>query len=544
MQIPETIVTISRAGEVIRRLTLRPGEYVIGRRGADIPIEDSRVAARHAQLTVNFEDLLIEDLGSPVGTFVNERRVDSATRIWPGQKVLLGDVVLEARRVRVPRTVDGSLSPATSVLRRLLPDELLHDRKYCVGKAVAQGGMGAVLEAKELTTGRNVAMKVMLNHHDPTDLRRFVREAQVTAQLEHPNIVPVHELGVDEQEHVFYTMKYVRGITLKKVLALLGRGFGPAVNKYPLANLLTIFQKVCDAVAFAHSRGVIHRDLKPENIMIGDYGEVLVMDWGLAKVMKKSDPATDLTGPVDPAGGGRVAAPASGDSMVTVVGAVVGTPQYMSPEQASGSVEALNRRADIYSLGAILYTILVLRPPVGGSTPEKVLAYVRSGRFTPLAQAAARAKTPLRHLPGERIPDSLAAVVMKAMSFHPEHRYRTVTELQADVAAYQRGYATSAECAGLLRLLMLLICRHRSEAIILAIFATTLLSIGPILYVNLLRERNAAVEEMQRRDAIGDIIREPEERFRSEAEKLSGRDRARPSTLPLPFRPGIGNPAR
>lgn len=498
MHIPETIVTISRADEVIVRQTLKPGEYVIGRDGADIAINDNHVSPRHAQLTVNFEDVIIEDLGSLLGTFVNGSPVKQATRLWPGQKVQLGDVVLETRRVRVPRIADGSLSPATSTLRRLLPDELLHDRKYRVGKMVAQGGMGAILEAHELTTGRNVAMKVMLDPNESADLRRFLREAQVTSQLEHPNIVPVHELGVDEQEHVFYTMKYVRGITLKKVLALLAKGFKPAVEKYSLVNLLTIFQKVCDAVAFAHSRGVIHRDLKPENIMIGDYGEVLVMDWGLAKVMKRSDPVTQLMGPSDRAGRGRVVPPANEESMVTMVGSVVGTPQYMSPEQASGSADALDRRADIYSLGAILYSILALRPPVNGSTPEKVLAYVRCGRVVPFERVMEHAKYRLLHLPGERIPDSLAAVAMKALSFEPEKRYQTVPDLQADVTAYQGGFATDAECAGLLRHIMLMICRHRSEAIILAISASILLSIGPVLYWKLLEQRDAALAEVQR----------------------------------------------
>ncbi len=127
-------------------------------------------------------------------------------------------------------------------------------------------------------------MKVMLDSADEADVLRFIAEAQITGQLEHPNIVPVHELGVDENEQPFYTMKFVRGITLRKVLELLATGTAGPVKKYPLPALLTIFQKVCDALAFAHSKGVIHRDLKPENIMLDDFGEVLVMDWGLAKI--------------------------------------------------------------------------------------------------------------------------------------------------------------------------------------------------------------------------------------------------------------------
>src|SRR5580658_4108114 len=143
--------------------------------------------------------------------------------------------------------------------------------------------MGAILDAREATTERRVAMKVMLDGSSPDDLTRFVAEAKITGQLEHPSIVPVYELSVDENGQPFYTMKMVRGITLQKVLQLLAQDVSATVKKYPLPVLLTIFQKVCDAIAFAHHKAVLHRDLKPENIMLDDFGVVLVMDWGLAK---------------------------------------------------------------------------------------------------------------------------------------------------------------------------------------------------------------------------------------------------------------------
>lgn len=159
-------------------------------------------------------------------------------------------------------------------------------RKYDVGKFVARGGMGMILSAKDRCIRRHVAMKVMTAKYPPTgdQILRFIEEGQVTGQLEHPNIVPVHELGVDAKGHVFYTMKMVRGHTLKDVLGGLRSGDPDTLCDYSLMHLLSIFQRICDGVAFAHSRGVIHRDLKPENIMLGDFGEVLVMDWGLAKV--------------------------------------------------------------------------------------------------------------------------------------------------------------------------------------------------------------------------------------------------------------------
>ena len=174
---------------------------------------------------------------------------------------------------------------SAATVRRVLPEEFLRARKYEIGGMVAQGSMGAILDAHEATTQRTVAMKVMLSHASESDVLRFIEEAQITSQLEHPNIVPVHELGVDEHDQVFYTMKLVQGVTLRQVLEKLRAGDAVTVAAYPLRRLLTVLLRVCDAMAFAHSRGVIHRDLKPDNVMIGDFNEVLVMDWGLAKVL-------------------------------------------------------------------------------------------------------------------------------------------------------------------------------------------------------------------------------------------------------------------
>ena len=159
--------------------------------------------------------------------------------------------------------------------------------RYDIEQSLAKGGMGEVLEARDLHFGRAVAMKVIRADRDPSrEMRlRFVQEARILSQLEHPNIVPVYDLDKDEQGRVFYTMKKVQGVTLKEVINRLKTGDAETVAKYPLPQLLTVFQKVCDAVAFAHSKGIVHRDLKPENVMVGDFGEVLVLDWGLAKIL-------------------------------------------------------------------------------------------------------------------------------------------------------------------------------------------------------------------------------------------------------------------
>jgi serine/threonine protein kinase len=218
----------------------------------------------------------------------------------------------------------------------------------------------------------------------------------VTGQLEHPNIVPVHELSVDENGQPFFTMKMVRGISLKKVLDLLAAGVPETVEKYPLAARLTIFQKVCHGIAFAHSKRVILRDLKPENLMLGDFGEVLVMDWGLAKVLCRASvpDATDPASHRDALQMRSAVLSVAGVSGSTQAGTIMGTPQYMSPEQANGEVESLDERTDVYALGAILYQMLALRPPVTGATVEEVLEKVRRGEVTPIdGRAAFKSRT-------------------------------------------------------------------------------------------------------------------------------------------------------
>ncbi len=459
MHVPQTEVILSHAGVELARVTLPPGEYVIGREpGAGIYADTPLLSRRHALLTIRADDFLIEDLGSSNGTFGDERPVAGTALITPGQNVRLGDVALVLRREAVTLPTEA---PAGHTA---IPAEVLATQRYAIGAQVARGGMGTILDAQQAAMKRRVAMKVMLEGAEDADIARFVDEAQITGQLEHPNIVPVHELGVDEQGQLFYTMKFVRGITLKKVLELLAAGTEATVKKYPLSALLTIFQKTCDAVAFAHSRGVIHRDLKPENIMLGDFGEVLVMDWGLAKVIGSAETIGTAT-----RDSGRLGS--------TMAGTIMGTPQYMAPEQARGEVETMDHRADIYALGAILYHLLALRPSVSGDDAWAMVDKVARGQIEPLdspprRQGAKGDKTsdPLAswrlggHLPGGRIPDSLAAVMRKAMALDPAARYRSVEELQADLLAYQSGFATSAENAGLGKQLLLALRRHKIAA--------------------------------------------------------------------------------
>jgi eukaryotic-like serine/threonine-protein kinase len=225
----------------------------------------------------------------------------------------------------------------------------LSGTRYRLLDRIARGGMGVVYVAEDGNLQRRVALKVLdIPETDGELASRLVREARVLAALEHPGIVPVHDVGTLADGRVFYTMKFVEGRRLDQYIE--------SVASVP--DRLRIFLRICDAVAFAHARGVLHRDLKPANIMIGPFGEVLVLDWGLAKILRtvasdggNADPeATVITNPKQPAAAGD----ATELSVVTGHGTVMGTPGYMSPEQTRGDVEHLDARSDIYSLGALL----------------------------------------------------------------------------------------------------------------------------------------------------------------------------------------------
>ncbi|MBL8827324.1 MAG: serine/threonine protein kinase, partial [Planctomycetaceae bacterium] len=269
-----------------------------------------------------------------------------------------------------------------------------------IDKEIARGGMGAVVRAIDSDIRREVAVKYMLTDGDAAQKARFIEEAQITGQLEHPNIVPIHEVGVDAEQRLFFAMKMVQGRSLSQVLDELRNMSSTAERTWMLSRLLTVMTNVCHALSYAHSRGVIHRDLKPANIMLGDFGETYVMDWGLAKVVGRDEPST--TSP--PMGASRtVGEPSTGSASdgsgstkvitsrelegeLTQDGAVMGTPAYMSPEQARGEILLLDSRSDIYSLGAILYEILTLLPPVdksGGAVA--LLIRVTQGEITPPA---------------------------------------------------------------------------------------------------------------------------------------------------------------
>jgi eukaryotic-like serine/threonine-protein kinase len=308
--------------------------------------------------------------------------------------------------------------------------------RYTLYDEIARGGMGAILRGRDQNLGRELAIKVLLEHHlnRPDLVRRFIEEAQIGGQLQHPGIVPVHELGMFEDDRPYFTMKLVRGRTLTALLEA-RENLGDERPRF-----LAIFEHVCQTIAYAHSRGVIHRDLKPGNVMVGSFGEVQVMDWGLAKLLK-SDGAGDSDRPRRNAED-DVKPIAHGDDVgVSRSGLVLGTPAYMAPEQARGETDEVDERADVFGLGAILCEILTGRPPYVGRTTDEIhhLAVTAD-----LVDAHARLQT----CGAEPEPVSLA---LRCLAPLPRNRPRDAGAVAVEITAYLRGVQERLKQAELAR---------------------------------------------------------------------------------------------
>jgi serine/threonine protein kinase len=492
--------------ENVAKFSLRHGEYIIGRdHGCQVSIDVEGISRHHARLTFHGYELVIEDLGSANGVFIEGVRIQLPTRVRPDQQIEIGSARIFVRLKAESSDMfaaalwdpDLGLTPVRT---------MLEGKKYKVLGTIGRGGMGVVHQARDLRILRNVAMKVIKtsSQFSKENVLRFVDEAQLTGQLQHPNIIPVYELALDEYGEVFYTMKYVKGTTLDQVLRRIREGEEEAIKKFPLATLLTVFQKMCDGVAYAHSMGVVHRDLKPDNVMIGEYGEVLVMDWGLAKKMASGMHEEHLgdTNPQLP--------PSDLRGFETLHGLIVGTPPYISPEAARGELDRIDPRSDIFVLGAILYAILTLRSPYPGKEFGEIIEQIVTGKFahpttysqpvSPLRPSDPPPPGPdgascvLSHLPGRRVPEGLAAIVVKAMASEMEVRYQSVAELQADILAWQGGFAPKAERAGIGRQLILWGARHKGNVVVFGIFFILLNAALVVFVLSLKHERDRARE--------------------------------------------------
>lgn len=288
---------------------------------------------------------------------------------------------------------------------------------YTLNTVYGEGGLGRVWRARDSQLNRDVALKVLRPRHSkrPDVLMGFLKEAQITGQLEHPGIVPVYQVGrASETGQPFYTMRLVHGQTLSDAIKQFHhRQRSGERDPLEQRRLLGAFTAVCNAIAYAHSRGVLHRDLKPDNVVLGDFGEVIVLDWGLAKLAGEDD--TQQT---------RVTLTEGVGSEATLAGAVMGTPAFMAPEQAKGNIERIGPQTDVYGLGGILFNLLTGAVPHRGKMVRKVLQDITI-QPTPSPKSA-----------DPSVPAPLDAVVMKAMAKFPDERYSTATELAKDVECW------------------------------------------------------------------------------------------------------------
>ncbi len=426
MLVPITEVIASRDDEEFYRGRLAPGEYIIGRESeCDIQVDAAKVSRKHARLELRYSEWLIEDLKSSNGTWVGEEKIHEPTLVFPRQKLRVGNVQLRLRRLESVAKPGETLAPQKVAVLRFLPPELRDHQRYRVHRMIAMGGMGAVLEAEDTSLRRKVAMKVLLDVDSPGGIARFVEEAQITAQLAHPNIVPIYDLNVNERDNPFFTMKLLEGAALRTVLNALRNDDRTAVSRYAMDDLVRILGKICDALAFAHSKGVVHRDLKPDNVMLGEFGEVAVMDWGLAKAIGRESGgrSVNVERRTTVSSARKDAAP----EFSTSLHGVIGTPHFMAPEQAAGDSDAVDGRSDVYALGAILYEMLTLHYPVEGRDSAEILKHVCEGRVRPPREAVLGT---LAHWPGGVYPAELATVAMKALAIEKKDRHQSVREFQ------------------------------------------------------------------------------------------------------------------
>lgn len=279
--------------------------------------------------------------------------------------------------------------------------------RYSDFAPLGQGGAAELSTCRDNNLGRVVVMKTLHKQiaKNPYWKARFLREARVTAQLQHPNTVPVYEIGHDRQQQLYFTMKKVEGETLRDILENQIAGNQEALRVYNLDRLLGVIIQVCNALSYAHAHGVVHRDIKPENILIGTFGEVILLDWGVAKVwaMEEEDREQGI----------------EAHEQLTDVGQRPGTPLYMSPEQVRGGGEEIDARTDVYSMGVVLYEILTLKEPHRGDNINETFDMILNEETIP----------PEKRTPSRPIPARLSAISMRALEKDPAHRFQSMQEL-------------------------------------------------------------------------------------------------------------------
>jgi serine/threonine protein kinase len=321
----------------------------------------------------------------------------------------------------MPSSYPEAINQPKQVLRQdtdgTLPADaqLKNNTRYIYFKKIAEGGKCLIHSCKDLHLGRVICHKTLRREFadDPEEQKLFLREARVTAMLQHPNTAPVYEVGYDTKGHYYFTMKLVSGVTLREVLDGLNKVDAATQKAWDLTRLIDIVIQVGQVLSYAHVHGVVHCDVKPENIVVGEYGEVLLLDWGLAHIPEGKH-------------NGSAEAPAEGEHVVRSQASHQGTPQYMSPEQISGM--ALDHRTDIYSLGAILFEVLTMQQLAWGETLDEMLSNkVNNPPPTPRIVA-----------PDQDIPVALESICLRCIQQAPEHRIQTTLELIHELLYWMR----------------------------------------------------------------------------------------------------------
>jgi serine/threonine protein kinase len=395
----------------------------------------------------------------------------------------LGDGEIEAAVSLVAADADPFATQAPTVGSRSTAGE-----RFCILRPHAKGGLGQVSVARDSELNREVALKeIQSRFADNAESRaRFVQEAEITGGLEHPGIVPVYGLGQYADGRPFYAMRFIRGDSLEEAVERFHDAAQPGRDStersLELRNLLGRFIDVCNAIAYAHSRGVLHRDLKPGNVMLGKYGETLVVDWGLAKpvgTINSQEPSNEpALRPIFGSG-----------SAPTQMGSAIGTPSYMSPEQASGRIDQLGPASDIYSLGATLYCLLTGRPPMAEGSIEEILRDVRNGDF------------PRPSAVKSDVPKALEAIYLKAMSLKPEDRYGATSEIGEEIEHWLADEPVSASPDSVGQRVIRWLRHHRGLAQMgaAALLVITILSVGSTVLVNGERRRADGNAELYRK---------------------------------------------
>lgn len=395
---------------------------------------------------------------------MSEEELSSNSTLYNRMVENLGDFVARAREEE--KASEKSLYKNLEAVKQ----------RYTGGVLLAKGGMKEIYRVEDLMTDRFVAKAVMKNLKSKKAIEQFIQEARITARLEHPNIMPVYDIGIDDNSQAYFTMKLIEGDNLGVILKKLKTGDKTCRQEYPLPKLLEILNKVCDAVAYAHSKGVLHLDLKPDNIQVGDFGEVLVCDWGLSRF--NSDVMQEGEEPINYLEG-----------QLTLHGQVYGSPGFMSPEQVTKERQELDHKSDIYSLGCLLYSILTYHSAFPGKDIDTILDNQANGDF----------KAPSKRFPELGVPPALEAVCLHAMSYSKARRYDNAEQIKDEINAYINGFATKAEKAGLWTLFALFCRRHK----VLVSFCAVLFIVTfafTYIYIGQEKEKKEVREELVKKD--------------------------------------------